>query len=376
LEEFNDDPFASGRWVVSEWKKSDGTDGTFELSSGKYYHDKEAAQGLKTAQDAKFYHASAAFPSFSNADKTLVIQYQIKNEQRMDCGGTYLKIGPKIDDQTQLKESTVYNIMFGPDQCGSKRLTHVIFNYGGKNLDKKRDVEMKRDETSHVYTLIVKPDNTYKVKIDMNEVASGSLEADWPFLPPKKIKDPAVSKPADWVEEAEIDDPEDTKPDDWVDEATIPDPEATKPEDWDDEEDGEWTPPMKANPAYKGPWKAKRIPNPEYKGPWSHPEIDNPEYKDDATLYKYDDFSMVSIDLWQVQSGSIFDNILLCDSEAEADEIAEKFWKPLSEAEKKQKEEADKKAEEAAKAAAEAAAADDEEPEDDDDDDDDVRDEL
>lgn len=32
------------------------------------------------------------------------------------------------------------------------------------------------------------PDNTYEVQIDGEKVESGELEADWDFLPPKKIK--------------------------------------------------------------------------------------------------------------------------------------------------------------------------------------------
>ena len=44
------------------------------------------------------------------------------------------------------------------------------------------------DVYTHLYTLIVKPDNTYEVKIDNSKVESGSLEEDWDFLLPKKIK--------------------------------------------------------------------------------------------------------------------------------------------------------------------------------------------
>lgn len=68
------------------------------------------------------------------------------------------------------------------------------------------------DVYSHLYTLIVRPDNTYEVKIDNNKVESGSLEDDWDFLPPKKIKDPEAKKPDDWDERPKIDDPEDKKP--------------------------------------------------------------------------------------------------------------------------------------------------------------------
>ena len=50
------------------------------------------------------------------------------------------------------------------------------------------------------------------------------------------IRDPSVSKPADWVDEPLMDDPEDVKPADYDNTPKeIPDPEAEKPEDWDDE---------------------------------------------------------------------------------------------------------------------------------------------
>ena len=44
------------------------------------------------------------------------------------------------------------------------------------------------DTLTHLYTLIVRPDNTYEVKIDGKKEESGSLEADWDFLAPKTIK--------------------------------------------------------------------------------------------------------------------------------------------------------------------------------------------
>lgn len=71
---------------------------------------------------------------------------------------------------------------------------------------------MQDDEYTHLYTLIVNPDNTYEVKIDNKKVESGSLEEDWDFLPPKKIKDPEAQKPDDWDEREMIPDPDDKKP--------------------------------------------------------------------------------------------------------------------------------------------------------------------
>jgi hypothetical protein len=84
-----------------------------------------------------------------------------------------------------------------------------------------------------------------------------------------------------------------------------------------------------------------QIDNPAYKGKWIHPMIDNPEYNADAAkeLGKYDEVCKIGFDLWQVKSGTIFDNVLITDDPAEAKKIGEEVWKSLSEAEKKMKDE-------------------------------------
>jgi calreticulin len=135
-----------------------------------------------------------------------------------------------------------------------------------------------------------------------------------------------------------IDDPNDKKPEGYDDiPAEIVDPAAKKPDDWDDELDGEWEAPKIANPDYKGPWSAKKIENPAYKGEWEHPLIDNPEYKPDPTLYSYESFGAIGLDLWQVKSGSIFSNFVVADSFDDVKPAIEKANK-AREAEKKAKE--------------------------------------
>merc|ERR1712050_385504 len=201
--------------------------------------------------------------------------------------------------------------------------------------------------TSHVYRLVVKPDNTVRVEIDEEKVYEGSLKEDWEMLKPKQIPDPEDKKPEDWVMDSMMDDPEDKKPEDWVEDKRIVDSEAKKPDDWDDEEDGEWEAPTKDNPAYKGEWFAKRISNPAYKGFWEAKKIANPEYEDDDAVYKYADFGFIGFDLWQVKGGTIFDNVIITDDQAEADTFTKK-WKATSEVERAKKKEEDdaKKAEE------------------------------
>merc|ERR550514_2442865 len=154
--------------------------------------------------------------------------------------------------------------------------------------------------------MILKPDNTVRVEIDEEKIYEGSVKEDWEVLKPKEISDPEDKKPSDWVEDSMMDDPE-----------------------------------------YKGDWSVKRISNPAYKGFWEAKKIANPEYEDDDSVYKYADFGFIGFDLWQVKGGTIFDNIIITDDVAEADNFAAK-WKALSAVEKeaKKKEDESKKTEE------------------------------
>merc|ERR1712038_1277230 len=297
--------------------------GKFVLSAGKFYGDAELDKGIQTSQDAKFYGLSSEFKPLSNQDKPLVVQFTVKHEQNIDCGGGYVKLFDCSLDQAGMHGDSPYHIMFGPDICGpGTKKVHVIFTYKGKNHLIKKDIRCKDDVFTHLYTLIVNTDGTYEVLIDNESAQTGSLTDDWDFLPPKKIKDPEAKKPDDWVDEAKLDDPEDTKP-----------------EDWDKEMDGEWEPAMIDNPEYKGEWKPKKIDNPDYKGPWIHPEIDNPDYSPNTQLYSYSSFCGIGLDLWQVKSGTIFDNILITDDIEAAKEQAKSLWEVTSKDEKKMKSE-------------------------------------
>eukprot|EP01129_Flabellula_baltica_P005693 TRINITY_DN2076_c0_g1_i1.p2 TRINITY_DN2076_c0_g1~~TRINITY_DN2076_c0_g1_i1.p2 ORF type:complete len:408 (-),score=146.34 TRINITY_DN2076_c0_g1_i1:1733-2926(-) len=350
------------RWIVSTNKQEEGTAGKFILGASLLGEE----QGLKTSEDARFYSISAAFDEFSNEGQDLVFQFSISHSQSIDCGGGYIKLLPPGFDQENFNGETPYHIMFGPDICGATKRTHVILSKGGENHLVNKEVRCESDVFTHVYTLVIHPDNTYDVKIDGEVKQTGTIEDDWDILPPKTIPDPNESKPSDWVDEKMIPDPEDVKPADWDDEPMeIADPEAVKPEDWDDDLDGDWVAPTIPNPEYKGEWRPRMIENPEYKGEWVHPEIDNPEYKPDPTLYQYT-FGGVGIEIWQVKAGTVFDNILVTDSVEEAEAAAtailavqaseKEVKKAQDEAEAEQRR-IEAEAAEAAAAAAEAEAA-------------------
>lgn len=323
-ETFDSDPFASNRWVVSDWKQDTNEAGAWEWSGGNWHFDDR--KGLRTTEDARFYSISALFDdTFDNDGKTLVFGASVKHEQKIDCGGGYVKLLPPGTDQANFNGDSEYSVMFGPDICGySTKKVHAIFHHNGDNLLKKDDVKCDDDVFTHFYMLVVKPDNTYEIFIDGESKDSGDLKDAWDFELPKTMKDPEASKPEDWVDNAQIDDPSDVKPEGYDDiPETIADPDATKPEDWDDEEDGEWQAPVMPNPEYQGEWSPAQIDNPDYKGPWVHPEVSNPDYVEAKDVYKRGPIGGVGIEVWQVKSGTVFSDFVLTDSV----EDAEAFWK-------------------------------------------------
>ena len=334
------------RWVVGAPPGKEA--GKWAVTPGKWFHDEEVNKGLATTEDMRFYSISAKMAKKSTSKKKeLVVQFSAKYEahQYAFCGGGYIKLLPDGLKQKTFGGDDEYHIMFGPDLCGyDVSHIHTIFNHKGENLLKTDKISLEysdKNEYTHLYTLHLKPDGTYEVFFDLESKAKGKLVDDWDFPNPTK-DDPDDKKPSDWVDETMIDDPEDKKPDGWDEiPAQIPDPDASKPEDWDDEDDGEWEPPLIDNPDFKGEWTAKQIDNPAYKGEWSPKQIKNPDYEEGVQLAAYDSM-YVGFELWIVNNGTIFDNILVTDDLEYAKAQGEKLWRPTSKAEKDIKEKWDK----------------------------------
>jgi calnexin len=294
----------------------------------------------------------------------------------LECGGAYMKL---LQDNKKLHaeefaNSSPYIIMFGPDKCGATNKVHFIFRHKNPKTGEYEEKHLKNPpmarivKTTSLYTLIVRPDNAFEMKIDGESIRNGTLLEDFsPSVnPEKEIDDPKDSKPDTWVDEARIADPEAKKPEDWDEDApfeivdeeavkpenwledeplTIPDPEAEKPEDWDDEEDGDWipptvpnpkcdegagcgpwSPPMKKNDAYKGKWSAPFIDNPAYKGVWAPKKIKNPDYFEDKTPAKFEPIGAIGFEIWTMQNDILFDNIYIGHSEEDAAKLkAESF---------------------------------------------------
>lgn len=337
-ETYFSETFDDESWT-DRWHPSNIESGKWLHTPGNWFSDEEDL-AIKTGDDARFYALTAKLATpVNNEGKDLVIQYLVKNEQNIDCGGAYVKLLGADIDPASFGGETPYAVMFGPDICGATKKTHAILNYArpkgedtaAKNMDHLTPISAPSDVHAHLYTFVIAKDNTYIVKVDNEVVKEGTLASGWPFQPPQKIPDPALSKPSSWVDVAVIPDPEDTKPDGYDDiPAEIPDPEASKPDDWDEEDDGEWEAPLIDNPEYQGEWEPKMIPNPDYQGEWVHPEIENPDYfEDDMMYHRCNPCEYIGMELWQVKSGTVFDDFLVTDSVDEAEAAAVKVMEKI-----------------------------------------------
>ncbi|XP_035906569.1 calnexin isoform X1 [Anopheles stephensi] len=382
---YGDDDAIGKRWVKSKAKKDDAAE---EVAKYDGEWAVEQPQRPILANDyglvlkSKAKHAAIASHLLLNRpfvfeDKPLVVQYEVNLQEGQECGGSYIKllsVGDGTKDLKQFHDKTPYTIMFGPDKCGNDVKLHFIFRHVNpvngtiteKHCNKQKDRldDPFKDKRPHLYQLIIRPDNTYTIRVDHKTVNEGSLLTNFtPAVNPpaeiddpedrkpenwddrEKIPDPDASKPDDWNEEepAQIADPKATKPAGWLDdvEEMVPDSSAVKPDDWDNDMDGEWEPPlipnplcekavgcglwkapMVANPNYKGKWRPPLIANVNYQGKWAPRKIPNPDFFEDLTPFRMTPIAAVGIEIWSMSSDILFDNIVICDDEAVADEWA------------------------------------------------------
>ncbi|VEL26674.1 unnamed protein product, partial [Protopolystoma xenopodis] len=389
----------SSKWLVSQAKKS-GVDEALSKYDGKWsveVPDSSAILqdfGLVLKSRARHHAISSKLNRvFDFSEDSLVLQYEVKFQNGMECGGAYVKLlsdSPSLDLGT-FNDVTPYTIMFGPDKCGLEHKIHFIFRHKNPQSGKYEEKHAKKvsqdldkyfsDKKSHLYTLVVRSDNTFEVYIDQSLVNSGSLLTDFtPAVnPEKEINDPSDRKPDDWDERSKIVDENAIKPDEWDDDAPefildetvvkpegwleheptmIPDPDAVKPSDWyvnylDPEIDGEWEAPKIDNPKCSsapgcGEWHKPKIRNPDFKGKWSPPLIDNPAYKgvwkpkripnpdyfEDTQPYKMTPFVAIGLELWSMTESIVFDNFFIANSKRIADDFASETWKLKREAER------------------------------------------
>ncbi|XP_061644109.1 calnexin [Phyllopteryx taeniolatus] len=373
-------------WVLSSAKKED-TDEDIAKYDGKWEVEEmkdsklPGDKGLVLKSRAKHHAISAPLlRPFTFGTAPLIVQYEVNFQAGIDCGGAYIKLltqTPELD-LDEFVDKTAYTIMFGPDKCGEDYKLHFIFRHKNPKMGKYEEKHAKKpdadlrtyftDKKTHLYTLVVNPDNTFEMLVDQTVVNSGSLLTDVspPVNPPAEIEDPDDRKPEDWDERPKIQDPDATKPEDWDEDAPaqvpdedavkpdgwlddepeyVGDPDAVKPEDWDEDMDGEWEAPQIPNPAcevasgcgqwkrpmvdnpeYKGKWKAPMIDNPNYQGVWKPRKIANPEFFEDLHPFRMSAFSAVGLELWSMTSDIFFDNFLVTNDRNVAERWANDGW--------------------------------------------------
>ncbi|KAL5011596.1 hypothetical protein ScPMuIL_010147 [Solemya velum] len=386
VEPFNKEADFYVRWTASKAKK-DGAEEDISKYDGKWEVEEPADSALRgdlslvLKTKAKHHAVSAKLDKvYEFVGKPFIVQYEVRFASGIDCGGAYIKLlsyDTKFNPET-FQDKTPYTIMFGPDKCGLDHKLHFIFRHRNPKTGEFEEKHAKKpsanidsnfsDKKTHLYTLIVNPDNTFEILIDNAIVNKGSLLSDvTPDVnPPKEIADPNDSKPEDWDEREKIADPDATKPDDWDEDAPlkiedpnavmpdgwleeenehVADPDAQKPEDWDDEMDGQWEAPLIDNEKCKeapgcGPWKAPVIDNPDFKGKWKAPMIDNPNYKgvwkaqiipnpdyfEDLEPYKMTPIGALGLELWSMNDNIIFDNFIITDDRSVAESWAADTW--------------------------------------------------
>ncbi|KAH3665743.1 hypothetical protein OGAPHI_003931 [Ogataea philodendri] len=384
FEQFNDS-WAS-RWKASHSKRDNNFvyRGEWSVEEPVVNPGFKGDKGLVVKTEAAHHAISAVLPTpFDNTDNTLVFQYEVKLQKGLECGGAYVKLlsaegGPS--DSKEFNNDSPYQVMFGPDKCGMSNKVHFIIRRKNPVTGEYEEKHLKTPpmgrvvKTTSLYTLIIKPNQDFEIRINGEVAKAGSLldSRYFDLTPPKEIDDPNDEKPADWVEDEMIPDPDAKKPEDWdedapyliVDptaskpddwdedaEAYIPDPDAVKPEYWDDEEDGEWlapkipnpfceehgcgpwTAPKIRNPEYKGKWTPELIENPAYIGPWAPRKIANPEYYEDPTPSNLEPIGALGFELWTMTDSILFDNIYLGHSIEEAEFIGNKTFVPKVEIE-------------------------------------------
>lgn len=79
---------------------------------------------------------------------------------------------------------------------------------------------------------------------------------------------------------------------------------------------------MIANPSYKGKWRPPLIANVNYQGKWAPRKIPNPDFFEDLTPFRMTSIAAVGIEIWSMSNDILFDNILISDDVAVADEWA------------------------------------------------------
>ena len=147
LEQFTDD--WDTRWTPSHAKKEDSKSDEDWAYVGEWAVEEPTVlpgivgdKGLVVKNAAAHHAISAKFPkAVNNKGKTLVVQYEVKLQNGLECGGAYLKLlrDNKALHAEEFSNSSPYVIMFGPDKCGAtNKVYFTVTSPRARNTDMNR----------------------------------------------------------------------------------------------------------------------------------------------------------------------------------------------------------------------------------------------
>ncbi|CAK9293995.1 unnamed protein product [Gordionus sp. m RMFG-2023] len=211
----------NAKWVKSQsFKLIDGKkykyDGVWGLENAiKNGHVED--NGLLMKVRSKHYAISTPlFQPFQFDIYPFMLQYEVKFQKLVKCSGAYVKLISRRPDLNLLlfNASTPYTLMFGPDLCGNdpklhfvigyrdplngiweerhcKRSAHSLISYfPTTGHDSESPASTSNSTLTRLFTLILKPDSTFMLKIDNKVVNSGHLSRDFhsAFSSTEKVK--------------------------------------------------------------------------------------------------------------------------------------------------------------------------------------------
>lgn len=389
FEQFDYPSLLESGWIPSQSLKTGPFDyvGKWKIADTSKYAAFEGEKGLLMAKEAAYYAISKKLPQtyVRGKDDDLVVQFEVKFQEGVTCSGGYIKLLSEGSVGEEFSDRTPFEVMFGPDICGSESKVHFIINKKDQETGQYVEHKLRRPPMArnhvltNLYTLIFRSDGRTELRLNGDIAKAGNVFTTLKFMEPpltepEFIEDKGAQKPDDWDDQFFIPDPDAVKPDDWdevygapwipdpkatkpegwKDDPTIPkeipNPDATKPKEWLEEEDGEWeaplirnpecsvgcgpwTPPEVPNPKYKGFWTAPLIENPNYKGIWRAPKIRNPRFGRDENSDLIGPVDALGFELWTMTQGVLFTNIYLGHSVEEAERIGNNTFIPKSQEE-------------------------------------------
>ncbi|RYR16605.1 hypothetical protein Ahy_B04g073638 isoform C [Arachis hypogaea] len=237
-------------------------------------------KGIQTSNDAKHFAISAKIPEFTYKNRTLVLQYSIKFEQDIKCGGGYIKLLSGFVNQKKFGSDTPYRYMWNRHK---EAPCHILIP-GSKLSHQEGPATL---------------DASYSVLIDNRERDSGSILKTG--TEGNTLKTLMMSNLRDMIQSQ---------------------PLKTR---------------MKRKMVSGGHQKYQIRHTKDHgkerksrtlttKGSGKTPWIGNPEFEDDPDLYVLKPIQYVGIEVWQVKGGSVFDNILICDDPDYARQVVDEVF--------------------------------------------------